>query len=568
MAKFDVDPLASALCHLLLDSGKAEIAQLETIYEESQGTGKPFREVFLNYGILDERQLLELIAKSFDTELIRLNDYEIPHELVAMLTPSTARLYGVIPFKVQDGILCYVAKDPFDYRVGDDLSYMLNAEVRMFVAFPSEIDKMMNILYPDLDERMDDVLSEISDIADSVSDTGSIDLAKIEEMSASAPIKKFVNMVLYHGIRSRASDIHLEPFSDQFRIRYRVDGTLYEMAPPPKHLAISIISRVKVMSNLNIAERRIPQDGRIELQVAGKPVDLRVSTLPTQYGESVVMRILDRGVVNLQLEALGMNDQVMREVRQFINRPNGIMVVTGPTGSGKTTTLYSCLSEINTMEDKLLTAEDPVEYNIDGIMQVPINDAVGMTFAAALRSFLRQDPDRIMVGEIRDLETAQMAVQAALTGHLVLSTLHTNDAAGAVTRFIDMGVEPFLISSSLIGALGQRLLRRICSKCRTEYRASDSELMRLNLTREDINDRSFCYGKGCENCNNSGYKGRVGLYELLRVSPSIQIMINTRQPTAVIRARAVEEGMVTMRQNGLRCILDGVTTVEEVLKYT
>jgi type IV pilus assembly protein PilB len=568
MAKFDTDPQASALCHLLMDTGKAEISQLETIYEESQSTGKPFRDVFLNYGILDERQLLELIAKSFDTEVIKLGDYEIPHEMVDLLTPSTARLYGVIPFKMQDGMLCFVAKDPFDYRVGDDLSYMLNIECRMFVAKPSDIDKVMNVLYPDLDEKMDDVLGEISDISEAVSDTGSIDLAKIEEMSASAPIKKFVNMVLYHGIRSRASDIHLEPFADQFRIRYRVDGTLYEMAPPPKHLALSIISRVKVMSNLNIAERRIPQDGRIELQVAGKPVDLRVSTLPTQYGESVVMRILDRGVVNLQLEALGMNDQVMKDVRQFINRPNGIMVVTGPTGSGKTTTLYSCLSEINTIEDKLLTAEDPVEYNIDGIMQVPINDAVGMTFAAALRSFLRQDPDRIMVGEIRDLETAQMAVQAALTGHLVLSTLHTNDAAGAVTRFIDMGVEPFLISSSLIGALGQRLLRRICSKCRTEYRASDAELMRLSLTREEINDRPFFYGKGCETCNSSGYKGRVGLYELLRVSPAIQIMINTRQPTAIIRARAVEEGMVTMRQNGLRCVLDGVTTVEEVLKYT
>ena len=568
MAKFDADPQASPLCHLMMDNGKADVAQLETIYEESQSTGKPFREVFLNYGILNEQQLLEMIAKSFDTEVIRLNEEEIQADLIALLTPSTARLYGVIPLRMQDGMLCYVAKDPFDYRVGDDLSYMLNVECRMFVARPAEIDKMMNIIYPDTEEKMDDVLGEISDIADAVSDTGGIDLAKIEEMSSSAPIKKFVNMVLYQGIKSRASDIHLEPFSDQFRIRYRVDGTLYEMAPPPKHLALSIVSRVKVMSNLNIAERRIPQDGRIELQVAGKPVDLRVSTLPTQYGESVVMRILDRGVVNLQLEALGMGDQVMKDIRQFINRPNGIMVVTGPTGSGKTTTLYSCLSEINTIEDKLLTAEDPVEYNIDGIMQVPINEAVGMTFAAALRSFLRQDPDRIMVGEIRDLETAQMAVQAALTGHLVLSTLHTNDAAGAVTRFIDMGVEPFLISSSLIGALGQRLLRRICSKCRTEYRASDAELMRLNITREEINDRPFCYGKGCETCNNSGYKGRVGLYELLRVSPAIQIMINTRQPTAIIRARAIEEGMTTMRQNGLRCIMDGVTTVEEVLKYT
>jgi type IV pilus assembly protein PilB len=340
------------------------------------------------------------------------------------------------------------------------------------------------------------------------------------------------------------------------------------MAPPPKHLAVPVISRLKVLSNLNIAERRIPQDGRIELRIAGKPIDLRISTLPTRYGESVVLRVLDRSVVELDMDKIGMDESTLKRVRELIHRPNGILIVTGPTGSGKTTTLYSGLKEINTVGEKLLTAEDPVEYDLDGIMQLGIREGVGMTFAKALRAFLRQDPDRIMVGEIRDLETASMAIQASLTGHLVLSTLHTNDAAGGITRLIDMGVEPFLISSTLIGVLAQRLIRRICPNCKAEYEPDNRELELLELDREEIGDRKFYYGKGCANCNNTGYKGRIGIFELLRISPAIQDLINELKPTSAMRNQAMQEGMVLLRHSGVRKILDGVTTAEEVLKYT
>ncbi len=340
------------------------------------------------------------------------------------------------------------------------------------------------------------------------------------------------------------------------------------MTPPPRHLALPVISRIKVLSNLNIAERRLPQDGRIQMTIGGRHVDLRVSTLPTQFGESVVLRVLDRSVVNLELASLGMPEDIINVIRELIELPNGIFIVTGPTGSGKTTTLYSGLREINTIDSKLLTAEDPVEYDLEGIMQVPINEGVGLTFARALRSFLRQDPDVIMVGEMRDLETAQISIQASLTGHLVFSTLHTNDAAGAVTRMIDMGVEPFLISSTLQAVLAQRLVRTICKNCRVAYEAGEGVLSEMGLTKEDTQDRPFYYGKGCAECNETGYRGRKGLYELLVVTEPVRELINLRAPSGVIRAKAEELGMRTLRQDGIRNVLDGLTTVEEVLKYT
>jgi type IV pilus assembly protein PilB len=340
------------------------------------------------------------------------------------------------------------------------------------------------------------------------------------------------------------------------------------MDPPPFRLALPVISRVKVMSNLNIAERRLPQDGRIERVINGRQVDLRVSTLPTAFGESVVLRVLDRSSVNLELETLGMPDDIMAYILQVIEKPNGIFIVTGPTGSGKTTTLYSCLRKINTIDSKLLTAEDPVEYEIDGIIQVPINDAIGLTFSRVLRAFLRQDPDRILVGETRDTETAQIAIQASLTGHLVFTTLHTNDSTGAVTRLIDMGIEPFLISASLECVLAQRLIRKICTNCRTSYQPSEQVLASIGLKPHDIGDRSFYFGKGCEACNFTGYKGRKGIYELLKISDPIREMINNREPGILIRQKAIELGMSTLRQDGMRSIYDGITTIEEVTKYT
>ena len=369
-------------------------------------------------------------------------------------------------------------------------------------------------------------------------------------------------------MKAKASDIHFEPFEGEFRIRYRIDGALYEMTPPPASLANAVTARVKVMSGLNIAERRVPQDGRIKTTVGGRAIDLRVSTLPTQFGESVVLRILDKGVVNLDLENLTMADEIMTGIRTLVNRPNGIFIVTGPTGSGKTTTLYSALREVNTIDVKILTAEDPVEYEIEGIMQVQINHQVGLTFAAALRSFLRQDPDIIMLGEIRDQETGSIAVQSALTGHVVLSTLHTNDAPGAVTRLVDMGIEPFLIAASLEGVLGQRLLRHICKNCRTAYEPDQAVLSMLNVDPIEIADKQFYYGRGCSVCNRSGYKGRQGLFELMMINDAIRDLITHRAPTLVLKQKAIENGMRTLRQDGLRCIFDGRTTIEEVLKYT
>ncbi len=340
------------------------------------------------------------------------------------------------------------------------------------------------------------------------------------------------------------------------------------MSPPPRHLALPVISRVKVMANMNIAERRLPQDGRIQKNIAGRHVDLRVSTLPTQFGESVVLRVLDRSTVNLDLEMLGMPEYVHNYILEIINCPNGIFIATGPTGSGKTTTLYSCLRKINTIDSKLLTAEEPVEYDLEGIVQVPVNEAIGLTFARVLRAFLRQDPDRIMIGETRDLETAQIAIQASLTGHLVFTTLHTNDAPGAITRLIDMGVEPFLISATLEAVLGQRLLRSICPNCRAPYQPNESVLAQLELSKRDIGDRKFFYGKGCDACNHTGYKGRKGIYELMKITDPLRELINERAPTVVLKQKAIELGMVTLRQDGLRSIFAGDTTIEEVLKYT
>jgi type IV pilus assembly protein PilB len=340
------------------------------------------------------------------------------------------------------------------------------------------------------------------------------------------------------------------------------------MSPPPKHLALPVISRIKVMSSLDISERRMPQDGRISMQIAGRNIDLRVSTLPTQFGESVVLRVLDRAAVKLDIKTLGFPKAIHEYVMGAVQQPNGIFVVTGPTGSGKTTTLYSCLREINSIDAKLLTVEDPVEYDIEGIMQVAVNESVGMTFSKALRAFLRQDPDIIMLGEMRDLETSQIAIQASLTGHLVLSTLHTNDAPGCVTRLIDMGVEPFLISSTLMAVLAQRLVRTVCKKCRTPFEPTETQLSLLNLSPHDIGDKVFYYGRGCANCNDTGYRGRRGIFELLVASEPIRLLINQRAPTVVIRQKAVELGMVTLREDGLRAIFDGDTTIEEIVKYT
>ena len=538
--------------------------QIPEITDEHERSGKPLIEIIENFGILKESETLEIIADSLGTVVWDFKAADVSQKIIDMVDDNTARSYGIVPVDFDDGILKIAVKDPFDFQAIDSLSFILGYTLQVVVVDIDQLERALNRYYP---EREEDINSIIMEMGYKEYNEDS-DVRDLEDAANDTPIIRFVDVVMQQAIRDRASDIHFEPFEKNFRIRYRVDGALYEMPPPPKAMAIPVISRVKIISGLNISERRRPQDGRIQLRVGGRPIDLRVSCLPTSYGESVVLRVLDRTVVNLDLEALGLSDAILKQLRELIHLPNGILLVTGPTGSGKTTTLYSALKEINDPADKLLTAEDPVEYDIEGIMQVPINDAVGMTFGKALRAFLRQDPDRILVGEIRDFETAQIAIEASLTGHFVFSTLHTNDSASTVTRLIDMGVEPFLICSSLSGVLSQRLIRRVCSNCKVEYEPTDEDLERLQLTREEVAGHKFCYGKGCKKCNNTGYKGRKAIVELMVIDNSIRELIYANAPMAKIRDKAIENGMLAIRDDGILAIINGETSVDEVVKYT
>src|SRR5438128_1606838 len=501
-------------------------------------------------------------------EYVDLAEKEIPPAVLKLIPSGLARLHRALPIGMGGNTLRVALVDPLDPRAAEDLRFALGKDVDVVVAPTEQIENRIKEYYGTDTSSMEEVLKQLGEAGEMLQIRGDDTAEAVEAEANATPIIRFVDLILYQAIQDRASDIHFEPFEDEFKIRYRVDGALYEMSPPPRHLALPVISRVKVMASMNIAERRLPQDGRIQKNIAGRHVDLRVSTLPTQFGESVVLRVLDRSTVNLDLEMLGLPDYVHNYILEIINRPNGIFIATGPTGSGKTTTLYSCLRKINTIDSKLLTAEEPVEYDLEGIVQVPVNEGIGLTFARALRAFLRQDPDRIMIGETRDLETAQIAIQASLTGHLVFTTLHTNDAPGAVTRLIDMGVEPFLISSTLEAVLGQRLVRTICKSCRTPFEPTETQLALLNLSPHDLGEKVFYYGRGCSSCNDTGYKGRKGIFELLVINDAIRALINERAPTVVIRQKAVELGMVTLREDGLRSIFDGDTTIEEVVKYT
>ncbi|MDF1754922.1 MAG: ATPase, T2SS/T4P/T4SS family [Verrucomicrobiales bacterium] len=526
------------------------------------------------YGVIEREQLLNLIAHDIGGNYYNLADFEPPAQILATLPAGMAKLYKCIPIQITEAGLEVVFLNPLDPQNIEELGFALNASIVPAVAPPEQVTEMIQRFYmgggggggegqaegttSSGDDPMEQIRKEIAQMAE-------IDA---EEESNSAPIIRYVDLVLFQAIKEKASDIHFEPFEDDFKIRYRVDGALYEMAPPPQHLKAAIISRIKVMSSLNIAETRLPQDGRISQEVHGKRIDMRVSTLPTIYGESVVLRVLDRSNANLDLEMLNLPPAIHEYIEETILKPNGIFICTGPTGAGKTTTLYACLRKVNTEDSKLLTAEDPVEYEIDGIIQVPVQESIGLTFGRVLRAFLRQDPDRILVGEMRDLETAQIAIQASLTGHLVLSTLHTNDAPGAVTRLVDMGCEPFLVAATLEGVLGQRLLRRICPDCKVAYPPSAAVLEQIGLNPSDIGNKEFYTGQGCDTCNDTGYKGRQGLFELLDMTDPIRELVSKRAATVVLKQKARELGMKTLREDGLRNIYDGITTIEEVLKYT
>lgn len=532
---------------------------------------KPIEEVLVENHVVDEEGFIRVIADSIGAESYNLQEFSPDTTILGLIPSGLARLHGAMPVMGSGNTIIVALVDPLNPQTIEDLRFALGREIQVMVAFPSRVASLIRQHYGSEVTNFDDIIAQLGAGSDLVVTEGGGDTFNLQAVTAEAntgPIIKYVDLILDKAIAARASDIHFEPFESEFKIRYRVDGALYEMDPPPLHLALPVISRVKVMSNLNIAERRLPQDGRIQRTINGRQVDLRVSTLPTVFGESVVLRVLDRSSVNLELETLGVPENVYNYILQVLQKPNGIFIVTGPTGSGKTTTLYSCLRKINTIDSKLLTAEDPVEYEIDGIIQVPINEGIGLTFARVLRAFLRQDPDRILVGETRDVETAQISIQASLTGHLVFTTLHTNDSTGAITRLVDMGVEPFLISASLECILAQRLIRKICTSCRTTYEPNEHVLASLGLGIHDIGDKQFYYGKGCEACNNTGYKGRKGIYELLKISDPIREMINERAPGVLLRQKAIELGMTTLREDGMRSIYDGLTTIEEVVKYT
>jgi type IV pilus assembly protein PilB len=550
---------------IVLEANLLNRDQIEELWSTHIQTGKSFADILTDSGLLDRTTILEALAAHLHVEYVPVPPDQIDDNLRRLIKTEQAHKYSLVPYTAGPNKITFLARDPLNFSIVDDLAFVLQRDVELAVTDPDLMHDYIVRIYGDQKSSLEDFIHEIENInglGDDASDS------ELSNQANQTPIIRFVDLVLQEAIKAKASDIHFEPFEDQFRIRYRIDGALFEMAPPPKSLATSVIARVKVMSSLNIAERRIPQDGRIKTVVSGRPVDLRVSTLPTQFGESVVLRILDKSVVNLDLVNLSMQDEIMEGIRELVSRPNGIFIVTGPTGSGKTTTLYSALREVNVVDVKILTAEDPVEYEIEGIMQVQINHQVGLTFASALRSFLRQDPDTIMVGEIRDLETAQIAVQASLTGHVVLSTLHTNDAPGAVTRLIDMGLEPYLIAASLEGVLGQRLLRRICKSCRTAYEPDKNVIDMLGVDLLEIADKQFYFGRGCSECNRSGYKGRQGLFELMLINDRLRDLITNKAPTLVLKQSAIENGMKTLRDDGLRCIFDGLTTIEEVLKYT
>lgn len=562
------------LGRILIKMGKLNRTQVGEALELQKKNGGPIGQILVNLGYVTESDVRIALAAQVGMEPVELSRFDIPREVIDKVPAQMAHTYRIVPidFEPTAKLLSIVVDDPANFQATDDLKTLLGFQVRASICTPEEMSAALTRFYPeDAAESINDLINEIAGDEDLSKFEGrgeSIDLDELKDLAESSPVKKLLNLVLLQAIKDKASDVHFEPFEDEYKMRYRIDGVLYEMVPPPRHIAMAIASRIKVMANLNIAERRLPQDGRIELQVGGNPVDLRVAVLPTMFGESVVMRVLDRSNVRLSLDRIGMRDDDLSIFRQLIDKPNGVIVNTGPTGSGKTTTLYAALNELNHIDTKILTAEDPVEYDIDGLVQCQINTEIGLTFAKCLRSFLRQDPDIILVGEIRDLETAQIAVQASLTGHLVFTTLHTNDAPSAIARMVDLGVEPFLITATLEAIVAQRLVRRICETCKEEFHPTEEMLMELDLKPEDVRGRVFMYGRGCDYCNNTGYKGRMGLFESMIINDELRDLIMKHASTNVLRNAARKAGMRSLRESGLLAVYEGTTSIEEVVRET
>ena len=572
MADFTAIPLFA----LIGDQNLLDEFQLEEVAGEVESSGVSAFQAMVDSGYLDEDTIIQILCDHLSCESMDLNDALITPDLIEQLPAELAKQHQCVPVSFFEPTLQLAFVDPLNPAALDEIGFTTGFDVQVVVANPSQVTEALKEHYgqDEVDaaasgEALTDILKEFGDKALDEEDVNKVDIESFDVSGDEKDIAAFVDAVLVTAINDRASDIHFEPFENEFKIRARVDGALYELTSPPQSLAPNIVGRIKVMAALKPDERRRPQDGRIPRTMPdGRKIDLRVSCLPTQFGESVVLRVLDRTAITLDLDVLGFPDQMLSKMKDIIKTPNGIFIVTGPTGSGKTTTLYSALAEVNGIGEKILSVEDPVEFDIEGIMQVPVNSQVGMTFQSGLKAFLRQDPDIIMVGEMRDLETAQISIQAALTGHLVLSTLHTNDASGAVTRLLDMGVEPFLISSSLLCVLAQRLIRTICKKCKSPFEPTDNQLQMLNLDPADLGGKEFFYGAGCSSCHDTGYHGRRGIFELLTITDPVRELIDQSAATMVIRQKAIEGGMKPIREDGLRGIYDGDTTVEEVLRYT
>ncbi|MDG1978422.1 MAG: ATPase, T2SS/T4P/T4SS family [Phycisphaerales bacterium] len=562
---------------VLVKLGKVTREQVHEALKAQQGqAGRKVGEILVDLGYITDDDIRAALAGQAGIEQVVLRDREISDETFAAIPATTATTYQIVPIKFdrERNAIAVAVKSPDNFAAVDDLRNLLGFKrVKPVLAAAEEIDAILQERYAAKGSGFSEIYAEAGDSAAIASLEGrgdSLDLDMLEEASGDNAIVRLVQETLLIAIRDKASDIHFEPFEDEFKIRYRIDGVLYEMSPPDKRLALPIVSRIKVMSKLDIAERRLPQDGRIEMSLpgTGAPIDLRVAVLPTMFGESVVLRVLDRSNVQLSLDRVGLRDDDLERVRGLINKPNGIVLVTGPTGSGKTTTLYAALTELNTPDRKILTAEDPVEYDIDGLIQCQVNVDQELTFSKLLRSFLRQDPDTILVGEIRDLETAQIAIQASLTGHLVFSTLHTNDAPSSILRLIDLGVESFLLTATLEAIVAQRLIRKICEKCKEEFVPTEEQLMELSLLPADVEGRTFFRGRGCGNCMKTGYKGRMAIFEIMTLDDTLREMIMSQASTAVLRDESRRRGMRTLRESGLLAIYEGQSTIEEVVRET
>ena len=553
----------------LVELGYLTTEQVQTAQAEAAAAGVGVVDLLLERKLIDHSILTTAKAAHFGVEAISLAELKLEDEVISAVPRHIAKRYRVIPVSKHGNHLGVALSDPSDLDTIDTLHHLLKMELELKVASEPDIEAALNKYYGAAEDSVSKMIQDITEgevQLHTLPSVGEVDDGAT--VDADAPIIKLVNTLIVEAFRSRASDIHLEPLGKTFRVRYRIDGVLHEMKSPPKRLQASIISRLKIQSNMSIAEKRIPQDGRIQTQVGGKSIDLRVSCLPTSHGESIVMRILDKEGLRLGLPELGFFTDDQQTFERLIGLPDGILLVTGPTGSGKTTTLYSCLHFINRPDRKIITVEDPVEYLLAGINQVQVSEAVGLTFAAALRSILRQAPNVIMLGEIRDLETATIAINASLTGHLVFSTLHTNDAPSAVTRLIDIGVKPFLVASSTRALMAQRLVRKICKKCAAPYLPNEAELRALNIDPNNVEGANFVKGKGCGDCSKTGHRGRFGIFEVFVIDDEARKLIYDKVPSSVLRTRAREMGMRTLREDGARKVLAGLTTAEEVIRAT